>query len=136
MMNEDPKKVSHRHMKKRVEQVKKDNLKRYQTDSKRRLVKNVATKFTTTMIGALSQFEQRFGELWGIDKDYHDLTPEERYWRNLWEEARAEILNNGNNQSRACQDEISQYTMTWDRYHTDFRMVNDGKNTTVKWKDE
>jgi len=35
-----------------------------------------------------------------------------------WQLVRSEVLNNGNNQARACLDEISQYTMTWDRFTT------------------
>ena len=40
--------------------------------------------------------------------------------KQLWEQARTEILNNGNSQLRIAQEEIAQYTMTWNRYHIDF----------------
>ena len=38
---------------------------RYLDESKRRLGKIVETKLKTSFIGALSQFEQEFGFLWG-----------------------------------------------------------------------
>ena len=53
-------------------------------------------------------------------KDERDRTDAEKEWHNVWQDVRTDILNNGNNQLRACTNEISQYTMTWDRYKTDF----------------
>ena len=40
--------------------------------------------------------------------------------REVWEETRADILDNGNTQLRAIVSEINNYTITWDRYHLDF----------------
>ena len=90
----------------------------YKENSRKRLLKNLEKKFKTTMIGALARFEENFGELWGHGAE--SLTEEQAAWRKIWEETRTEILNNGNNQLRGAQDEIAHYTMSWDRYHTEF----------------
>ena len=97
---------------------------KYEVSSKKRLITNIERKFKTTMIGALSHFEKLFGELWGFDNS-NPPGQEEEYWHEKWQAVRTEILNNGNNQLRACLDEIAQYTMTWDRYQTEFIVHKD-----------
>ena len=72
------------------------------------------------MIGSLAHFENTFGELWGHGKLDDNLTNEELYWHDKWEEVRTEILNNGNNQLRAAIDEMAEYTLTWNRHKTNF----------------
>ena len=79
---------------------------------------NMEKKVKTTMIGALASFEKEFGSLWGHDAE--KLSDEEQYWLDRWDDVRTEILNNGNNQIRAAMEEIAQYTLTWNRYQTDF----------------
>lgn len=70
---------------------------------------NILTKrFQTTMIGALFQFEESFGYLWGQDKDDEDLTENEKKFRFKWEDARNQILNNGNSQLRKCISDINR----------------------------
>jgi len=97
---------------------------RYAATSKKRLISNVEKKFKTTMIGALARFEELFGELWGNGQT-SPLTDEQEAFLEKWQIVRTEILNNGNNQLRACLDEIAQYTMTWDRYQTKFIVHKD-----------
>ena len=36
--------------------------------------------------------------------------------RELWEEIRTEILDNGNTQLRAATNEIENYSINWERY--------------------
>ena len=96
------------------------NKHKFNESSKHRLMKNIEKKFQTTMIGSLACFEEMFGELWGHGTPREDLTPEELYWREKWDNARTEVLNNGNNQLRATTEEISEYTLTWNRHRTDF----------------
>jgi len=100
-------------------EARKVNEEKFKDNSKRRMAKNIERKFKTTMIGSLASFEGIFGELWGHGKE-ENLTEEEIYWQDKWDEARTEILNNGNNQLRAAIDEIMEYTMSWNRYQTDF----------------
>jgi len=64
-------------------------------------------RFQTTMIGALYEFEQSFGYLWGQDKYYEDLTEQQKKFRDRWENTRNQILNNGNSQLRKCLNELS-----------------------------
>lgn len=90
---------------------------RYKEASKRRLLKILTRKGTTCFIGALDKIEKYIGvELWGHGKLESDCTPEQLFWRDVWEPCRTEILNNGNNQIRAMESELSQYTVNWDRH--------------------
>mgnify|MGYP003658239013 FL=1 len=42
-------------------------------------------------------------------------------------EARSKILDNGNANLRAAQNEIAQYTLSWNRYVTQFN-IDTGNN--------
>ena len=112
--------VEYSRMRKQVDDAKRVNREKFEASSKKRLTTNVKKKFDTTMIGALARFEEYFGALWGMGLDEHELNPEEQIWRERWELVRKEVLDNGNNNLRAALDEIAQYTMTWDRYRTEF----------------
>jgi len=106
-------------MKQKFSDGKKLHNEKFEQGSKKRLMANVEKKFRTTMIGSLASFEKEFGHLWGHDQR-GELTEEQAAAFEAWQQVRAEILNNGNGQSRACLDEISQYTMTWNRFTTQF----------------
>ena len=108
----------------RLKEARGRNDEKFQDSSKKRLMKNIERKFKTTMIGSLAKFEEEFGYLWGHDKNESNLTAEEVEWRDRWEDARTEVLNNGNNQLRAALEEIDEYTMTWNRFRTDFLITN------------
>jgi hypothetical protein len=97
--------------------AKKANQERSAANSKRRLESIVQKKAQTIMIGALARFEERFGTLWGHGKPEGELTPEERVWRELWDVARTEVLNNGNNQIRAVKEELGRYSVNYEGYH-------------------
>lgn len=82
---------------------------------------NILTKrFQTTMIGALFEFEENFGYLWGIDKDDHDLTQQEERFRLHWENTRNQILNNGNGQLRKCIADLEKSTGQNIKYNYNF----------------
>jgi len=104
-------------MKQRFEAGKRLHNEKFADSSKKRLITNVEKKFKTTMIGSLASFEKEFGWLWGHG-ERDGLTDEQMDMLEKWQLVRSEVLNNGNNQARACLDEISQYTMTWDRFTT------------------
>jgi hypothetical protein len=89
---------------------------RYSEASRKRLQDIFEKKCKTSFIGALSQFEQFFGHLWGHGKSEDELTPNELAWRKTWNECRTAVLNNGNNQVRATHNEIQQYDVTWRRH--------------------
>lgn len=75
------------------------------------------------MIGALARFEKYFGSLWGYNKPNDVLTDEERRWKDIWEVTRTEVLNNGNNQMRSAGEEISNYTIKFNKFKTEFEIV-------------
>ena len=93
---------------------------KYKDGSKRRLTNIIKKKFNTTIIGSLAAFEDQFGELWGHGLAVNDLDDDQQYWREVWMETRAKVLDNGNSNLRAAESEISQYTLSWNRYVTKF----------------
>tara|TARA_B100001013_G_C24587615_1_gene433432 strand:- start:620 stop:982 length:363 start_codon:yes stop_codon:yes gene_type:complete len=97
-----------------------DSDSKYKENSKRRLSNILKKKFDTTIIGSLAAFEERFGELWGHGLPMNDLDEDQRYWREVWMETRSKVLDNGNANLRAAQNEVSQYTLSWNRYITKF----------------
>ena len=102
----------------------KESESKYKDSSKRRLSNILKKKFDTTIIGSLAAFEERFGELWGHGLSMDDLDEDQRYWREAWMETRSKVLDNGNANLRAAQNEISQYTLSWNRYVTNFNIDN------------
>jgi hypothetical protein len=96
--------------------------KAYKDNSKRRLLNNIKKKFDTTIIGSLAAFEEKFGELWGHGLPAEELDEDQIYWREVWADARSRILDNGNANLRAAQNEIAQYTLSWNRYVTQFNL--------------
>jgi hypothetical protein len=103
-------------MRDKLKNLKDNKDQQYKDNSKRRLLVNLQKKFNTTIIGSLAVFEEFFGDLWGHGKAVEDLTWDEQEWRKIWSTARSRILDNGNSNLRAAQNEIAQYTLHWDRY--------------------
>ena len=118
--NNEYSEFKHRADKRRV-----DASERYKDGSKRRLSNILKKKFDTTIIGSLAAFEDRFGDLWGHGISIDQLDEDQKYWRGLWMETRSKVLDNGNANLRAAQNEISQYTLSWNRYVTNFNNSRD-----------
>jgi hypothetical protein len=93
---------------------------KYKDNSKRRLLNILKKKFDTTIIGSLAAFEESFGDLWGHGLPSHELDEDQRYWRDAWMDTRSKVLDNGNSNLRAAQNEVAQYTFSWNRYVTRF----------------
>lgn len=87
-----------------------DSDRRKINESKRKLTAVIEQKFRTAFIGALSQFERRFGYLWEKDTQY-----QERF-RELWAATRNAVLDNGNEQMRAVLAELEQYEVKFTGY--------------------
>lgn len=110
---------------------------RYLDNSQKRLSKIADTKCKTSFIGAISEFEKRFGFLWGLPNVESAYTNEQiairnilkelgadyRYWNDLWQESRKLILDNGHNQARALQSEIELHTVSWNRYRLNLPVI-------------
>jgi len=112
----------HEEYKSIVDARKRANEEKYEAVSKANLQRHVGVKIKTTMIGALSQFEEHFGELWGQGIPEDQLNEDELYYRDKWELARTEILNNGNNQGRAADQEIDKNTVRYIKDSYSFKM--------------
>ena len=89
-------------------------------DGQKKVGSFLQKRFNTTIIGSLASFEEFFGHLWGFGKDESELTDSELEWREIWEQARTEILDKGNNNSRSVQRELEKYKITQTRYITNF----------------
>lgn len=83
--------------------------------SKDSLFKSCKKKIQTTMIGALDTVEKSFGFLWGFDEN-GEMTPEQKQLKEIYEEARAKILDKGNTQIRNLESEFSGYDINKKRY--------------------
>ena len=81
----------------------------------------------TTMISALEEFENSFGELWGQGKPYNQLTEEELKNRKLWEKTRTAILDRGQNSMEILCNTIRKCTVTNypDRFKMNIRNNNE-----------
>lgn len=71
--------------------------------SDKELLASIQKKFQTTMIGSIAKFEKSFGYLWLQDNSNREK------FEDIWEYTRNEILNNGNKQSRAAINEITNH---------------------------
>jgi len=89
---------------------------RYKDISKDKLFKAAKKKVQTTMIGALSTLEETFGFLWGIEITEDQRTEEQKRVHELYEEARAKILDRGNTQIRNLESEFVNYDITRKKY--------------------
>lgn len=77
------------------------------SDNRDLLIALAIKRLRTTMIGSLSKFENVFGYLWGQHKmNENDLTDQEIYFDNKWQDVRNNILNHGNQQIRALENEL------------------------------
>jgi hypothetical protein len=101
------------------------NSQKYLEACRQRLDKIISTKIRTTFIGSIDILEKTLGFLWGFGKDEDDLTGDEREIRTLFNQARTDILNLGNNQLRGAKNEIANQTVSWNRYHTEFKVIGD-----------
>lgn len=83
--------------------------------SKDSLFKSCKKKIQTTMIGALDVLEKRFGFLW-LHEDTEELSQEQKQLKDIYDEARADILDRGNSQIRNLESEFSNYEVTKKRF--------------------
>lgn len=65
-----------------------------------RLCEMITKRITTSFIFALSEMESNLGFLWGHGKDEDNLTENEQEYRQIYNDIRKRILDNGNNQIR------------------------------------
>jgi hypothetical protein len=82
----------------------------------------IKKKILTSTIGSLARFEKYFGHLWGHNKEH--LTEQEERMLDLWEEARYEILNLGNQQIRSL-DTLFPVPFQ-EKFHYKFNMKKSG----------
>lgn len=79
------------------------------------LQEEVKKAIKTTMIGALSSVEEKFGAIWGFKSD-RPLTEDEQYFSDLFQELRKEILDKGNTQIKKMKSMIDPYSVEYVGY--------------------
>jgi hypothetical protein len=84
--------------------------------SRDKLFKMSKKKIQTTMIGALSTIEENFGFLWGLSISEGERSEEQKKIQELYEDARAKILDRGNTQIRNLESEFINYDITRKKY--------------------
>ena len=90
---------------------------RHRDISRDKLFKAAKKKIQTTMIGALSTLEKSFGFLWGFDIQEEERTPEQKKLYEIYEEARAEILDRGNTQIRNLDSDFVNYEIVRKKHY-------------------
>lgn len=85
---------------------------RHKEVSRDKLFKMAKKKIQTTMIGALSTIEENFGFLWGLSMPEGERSEEQKKIQELYEDARAKILDRGNTQIRNLESEFINYDIT------------------------
>ena len=97
--------------------------------AKESLFKSSKKRVQTTMIGALDILEKHFGFLWGFEQG-DEITPEQAQLKEIYDEARAKILDKGNTQIRNMEADFANYEITKKRYHINIPVVgNDNLNS-------
>ena len=92
------------------------------------LLKQAKKKIQTTMIGSLSTLESSFGFLWGMDVEDEDKTPEQKRLFEIYEEARAQILDRGNTQIRNLESEFVNYDIVRKKHYISLPVQTGDKN--------
>lgn len=89
------------------------------------LFKVVKKKIQTTMIGSLSTIEEYFGFLW--NHGFSELSEEQKHIKDIYEEARAKILDRGNTQIRDLELEFTNYEIVRKKHHIKLPINNKGE---------
>ena len=84
--------------------------------SRDKLFKAAKKKIQTTMIGALSTLEEGFGFLWGMGLSEDKISDEQKKIQEIYEDARAKILDRGNTQIRNLELEFVDYDISRKKY--------------------
>jgi len=116
-----------------LKQIRED---RSKSKSKHELLESAKQKIKTTMIGALSSLEDSFGFLWSHDcKDDSYRSDDQMRLMQIYKEARAEILDKGNEQIRLLELDFSSYEISRVKHFIKLPVKNLGKNNSKKGED-
>jgi hypothetical protein len=111
-----------------LKQVREDRSREVSRDT---LFKSAKKKIQTTMIGALSTIEDSFGFLWGFSlEEEPDITPEQRHLKNIYEDARAQILDRGNTQIRNLEIEFADYEINRKKHYINLPVMQPQNQTS------
>lgn len=90
-----------------VENLTKEQLAKYKTESRQKLLDFCSTAIKTTMIGSIAILEENLSDL---------------EYEQVFNKLRKQILDLGNEQIARIQDEFERYTVEWLRYNYTFKI--------------
>lgn len=96
-------------------------------DLNRQLGESMEKRMKTIMIGALSEFEKVFGDIWGHGLPEDQLDDEMRRSREEWNEVRTKVLDRGNANIRSAYTELAKYAIEKKRYVYKFQIGDKNK---------
>jgi hypothetical protein len=91
--------------------------------SKRQLEKNMRKMGEIIMIGAIASIEDKFGFLWGKNKQCGFTEDEEEAYE-LWEALRTEILDKGNKNIEKAVQMLNVFTVYMEKDNFYFELKN------------
>jgi hypothetical protein len=98
-----------------------DNKHNFQQGSKF-LKGQLSKRFKTTIIGLIATMEDYFGKYWGHDKYEDELTDQEKRIKEIWDDARTEMLDKGNDQMRGALGDVDHCNVTKKKYNYNFKV--------------
>jgi len=110
-----------------LHQVSTKNCERQSRQAMTKVSQKLRKEFTTVMIGALSIFEEIFGEMWEHGTPVSELSDEALLFFQKWQLARHQILDLGNERLRAAISDITVRLHDLARYNTLFVPVQQDK---------
>lgn len=111
--------LQHRQLQEAVKQRKQQAEDKHEEISLQKFLNVLRRKMTTTIIGSISALEEEFGDLWAENADSSNKETQKNLEKRF-KRARQKILDNGNNQLRAIENELKQYTIVWNGYELQF----------------
>lgn len=97
---------------------------RHKSAARQNLEEYAISRCKTILIGCLEEFETAFGFVWGHNQAYSTLTDEQKEMREVWAEARFEMLSKGQFRIDQLKDRMNSYDITNKTNYT-FRLPQD-----------
>lgn len=95
---------------------------------KQQLRRGVNISIKTAMVGAIASFEEKFGELWGHNKE-GPLTEDEQEWLELWQDVRTEIFDKGNRCIQIANNHLDRFCVEEQVTYFSGNSLNDSRRT-------
>ena len=91
-----------------------------QFNAKRYISNGVKISVKTVAIGAIADFEDNFGYLWGSDKPKNQRDEDELEWGEVWQKVRTSILDRANNSQNTLLDNLKRFSISKKKVYQEF----------------